>query len=57
MKLLTEYESITQNGLHGDAILAALISGRKYEVIPQNGDSSRESSLRTYLGFLLVGIR
>jgi hypothetical protein len=35
MKLLTEYESVTQKVLFGNAVLAALMSGRKYDVIPQ----------------------
>jgi hypothetical protein len=47
IKLLSEYENITQRVLFGNAILAALISGRKYDVILQNGDSSRESNVRT----------
>jgi hypothetical protein len=38
MKLFAEYQSITQEVLFGNAILAALISGRKYDVIPKNGD-------------------
>jgi hypothetical protein len=36
-KLLTEYERASQYVLFGNAILAALMSGRKYDVIPQNG--------------------
>jgi hypothetical protein len=47
IKLLTEYEGVTQKVLFGNAVLAALMSGRKYDVIPQNGDCSRESSVRT----------
>jgi DUF917 family protein len=35
IKLLTEYEGITQKVLFGNAVLAALMSGRKYDVIPQ----------------------
>jgi hypothetical protein len=30
IKLLTEYEGVTQNVLFGNAVLAALMSGRKY---------------------------
>jgi hypothetical protein len=45
-KLLTEYESITQKVLFGKAVLAALLSGRKYDIITQNGDGSRESNVR-----------
>jgi hypothetical protein len=37
IKLLTEYESVNQNVLFGNAVLAALLSGRKYDVIIQNG--------------------
>jgi hypothetical protein len=38
IKLLTEYESVTQEVLFGNAVLTALMSGRKYGVMPQNGD-------------------
>jgi hypothetical protein len=47
VKLLTEYEGVTQKVLFGDTVLATLMSGRKYDVIPQNGDCSRESNVRT----------
>jgi hypothetical protein len=47
MKLLMEYESVTQKVLFGNAILTALKSGTKYDVISQNGDCSRESNVRT----------
>jgi hypothetical protein len=47
IKLLTEYESVTQKVLFGSAVLAELMSGRKYDVIPENGDCSRESNMRT----------
>jgi hypothetical protein len=30
IKLLTEYEGVTQKVLFGNAVLAALMSGRKY---------------------------
>jgi hypothetical protein len=33
--VLTEYENLTQKVLFGNAILAALMSERKYYVIPQ----------------------
>jgi hypothetical protein len=33
-----EYEGVTQKVLFGNSVLAALMSGRKYDVIPQNGD-------------------
>jgi hypothetical protein len=48
-KLLMECKNITQNVLFGITILAALMSGRKYDVIPQNGDCSRESNVRTFV--------
>jgi hypothetical protein len=45
MKLLTEYESVIQKVLFGNAVLAALMSGRKYDVIPQIGDVVTELSM------------
>jgi hypothetical protein len=48
-KLLTEYENVTQKVLFGNAVLAALMSEREYDVIPQNGDCSRESNVRTWV--------
>jgi hypothetical protein len=33
-----EYEDVTQTVLFGNTVLAALMSGRKYDVIHQNGD-------------------
>jgi hypothetical protein len=45
INLLTEYEDVTQNVLFGNAILAALMSGRKYDVIPQTGDVVTELSM------------
>jgi hypothetical protein len=45
--LLIKYESETQNVLFCNSVLAALISGRKYDVIHQNGDCSRERNVRT----------
>jgi hypothetical protein len=47
IKLLTEYEGVTQKVLFGNAVLAALMYGRKHDVIPQNGDCSRERNVRT----------
>jgi hypothetical protein len=38
IKMLTEYENVTQRVLLGIAVLAALMSGRKCDVIIQNGD-------------------
>jgi hypothetical protein len=34
IKLLTEYENVTQKVLFDNAVLAALMYGRKYDVIP-----------------------
>jgi hypothetical protein len=42
IKLLTEYENVTQNVLFGNAMLAAFMSGRKYDVILQNVDCSNQ---------------
>jgi hypothetical protein len=42
-ELLTEYESGSQKVLLGNTVLAALMFGRKYVVIFENGDCSRES--------------
>jgi hypothetical protein len=39
----------TQKVSFGNAVFAALISGRKYDVIPQNADCSRENNV--YFGF------
>jgi hypothetical protein len=47
VKPLTEYENVTQTVLFGNAVLATLMSGRIYKIIPQNGHCSRESSVRT----------
>jgi hypothetical protein len=52
IKLLTEYEDVTQKVLFGNAVLAALMSGRKYDVINQNGDFSPDI---TPLDFFLWG--
>jgi hypothetical protein len=46
-KPLKEYEIVTQKVLFGNAVLAALMSGRKYDVISRNGDCSRERNVRT----------
>jgi hypothetical protein len=46
IKLLREYENVTQQVLFGNAVIAALISGRKYD-IPQNGNCSRENNVRS----------
>jgi hypothetical protein len=48
IKLLTEYENVTKKKvLFREAILADLLSGRKYDFIPQNGCCSREGNVRT----------
>jgi hypothetical protein len=44
IKLLMESENVTQKVLFGNAVLTTLISGKKYDVIPQNGDCA-------YFGF------
>jgi hypothetical protein len=44
IKLLREYEDVTHKGLFGNAVLAALMSGRKYDVILQIGDVVTELS-------------
>jgi hypothetical protein len=46
-KLLMGYKVARKSVLFGNAVLAALMSGTKYDVIPQNGDSSKESNVRT----------
>jgi hypothetical protein len=38
IKMLTEYEDVTQKVLFGNAVLAALMSGRNDDVITQNGN-------------------
>jgi hypothetical protein len=38
-----EYDNVTQKVLSGNAILAALMTGIKYDAIPDNGKCSRES--------------
>jgi hypothetical protein len=45
IKLLTEYENVTKKVLFGNAVLAALMSGRKYDVIHQIGDVVAELSM------------
>jgi hypothetical protein len=47
IKILKEYERVTQKVLFGGSVLAALMYGRKYDVISQNGESSREDNVRT----------
>jgi hypothetical protein len=38
-----EYENVTQKLLFGNALLAALVSARKYDAICQNGDCSKKA--------------
>jgi hypothetical protein len=42
-----KYENLTQQVLLGNAVLAILMCGRKYDVISQNGEYSRERNLVT----------
>jgi hypothetical protein len=42
-----EYETVSHRVLFGNAILAALISERRYDVISQNGVCSKESNVHT----------
>jgi hypothetical protein len=44
-----EYESVTQKVLFGDAILAALMSGRKYDVIAQHVRTLSKGNIVTEL--------
>jgi hypothetical protein len=37
--------SVTQKLLFGNAVLTALMYGRNYDVIPQNGDCLRENNM------------
>jgi hypothetical protein len=48
IKLYTEYENVTYKIVFGNAVLAPLMSERKYDVMPQNGNCSRESNVRTF---------
>jgi hypothetical protein len=50
IKLLTEYETVNLRVLFGIDVLAALMFWRKYDVIPQTGDCSRESKV-AHFGF------
>jgi hypothetical protein len=46
-KLLKEYERIAQKGSFGNSVYTAVMSGEKYGVIPQIGECSRESNVRS----------
>jgi hypothetical protein len=50
VKLLTEYENVTQKVLFGNTVIAALMAARTYDVISRNCDCSRDGNVRT-LGF------
>jgi hypothetical protein len=56
IKLLTEYEDVTQKVLFGNAVLAALMSGRKYDVIPQTGDVTELSMEKIHLQIMLSDV-
>jgi hypothetical protein len=57
IKLLTEYENVTQKVLFGNAVLAALMSVRKYDVITQIRDVVTEASMEnTHLQIMLSDI-
>jgi hypothetical protein len=57
LKLLTVYEDVTQKVLFGNAVLAALMSGRKYDVIPQNGDVVTKLSMeKIHLQIMLYDV-
>jgi hypothetical protein len=47
IKLLMVYENVTQKVLFATIYSAAFMYERKYDVILQNGDCSRESNVRT----------
>jgi hypothetical protein len=49
-----EYGSVTQKVLFGGPILAALMSGRKYDVIPKNGDCQCHGKPDTNLESLCI---
>jgi hypothetical protein len=45
IKLRTKYGNMTQNILFGNAVNATLMCGRKYDILPQNSNCSRESNV------------
>jgi hypothetical protein len=47
IKLLREYENVTQKVFFGNAVFAPLMCGEEYDVITQNDDCWRESNVRT----------
>jgi hypothetical protein len=46
IKLLMEYESVTQKVLFGNAVLVTSMPRKRCDVMPQNGDCSRENNVR-----------
>jgi hypothetical protein len=57
IKLLMEYEGVTQKVLVGNAVLTTLMSGRKYDVIPQIGDVITELSMeKIHLQIMLSNV-
>jgi hypothetical protein len=50
IELLTEYQNVTQKVLFYSVILNSMICGRKYDVMPKNGDFKR--SIIVCFGFL-----
>jgi hypothetical protein len=56
IKLLMQYEDVTQKVLFGNAVLVALMSGRKYD-IPQFGDVVAELSMeKIHLQIMLSNV-
>jgi hypothetical protein len=47
IKLFIEFENVTQKISFCNTVLATLLSERKCDAIPQNGDCSRESNAHT----------
>jgi hypothetical protein len=47
IKQRTEYEGVTRKVLLNNVILTALMSRRKYDIVPQNGNCSGETSVCT----------
>jgi hypothetical protein len=57
IKLLMEYEDVTQKVLFGNTVLAILMSGRKYDVISQIGDVVTELSMeKIHLQIMLSSV-
>jgi hypothetical protein len=57
IKLLMEYENVTQKVLYGNTVLSALMSGRKYDIIPQIGNVVTELSMeKIHLQIMLSSV-